>query len=345
MPLPMEKIVLNITTSLNLQLRLLVSHFLVMLIGVGMITVSSLVFGTNFHDGWIATIVYGLSTIVITLLTGRMILNPLHRMERVVREFAEGNLDARIPAISVPDLDRLAMSFNAMANSLQGVEERRQELVSDLAHELRSPITVIYGYLETIAVGMTTFTPDIQAQIQAETERLMRLTDNLLELARVEDGYLPLRLERVELSAMLTGIVTTFTVASRQANCQLQVRIPNDLPPVYVDGDRLKQILINLLNNAIKYTPNGTVTLLAGKRQDRVWVAVEDTGIGIAAEDLPKVFERFWRADPSRDAKTGGNGIGLAITKRLVELLGGKIEVESTLGKGSVFRFTLPIAY
>ena len=345
MPLPMEKIVLKIAPALNLQLRLLVSHFLVMSIGVGTITVSSIVFDTNFHDGWIAIIVSGLSTSVITWLTGRMILKPLYRMERVVREFAEGNLDVRIPAISVPELDRLAMSFNTMANSLQGVEERRQELVSDLAHELRSPITVIYGYLETIAVGMTTFTPDIQAQIQAETERLMRLTDNLLELARVEDGYLPLRLERVELPAMLNGVVMTFTVVSRQANCQLQVRIPNDLPPVYVDADRLKQILINLLNNAIRYTPNGTVTLRAGKRQDCVWVAVEDTGVGIASEDLPKVFERFWRADPSRDAKTGGNGIGLAITKRLVELLGGKIEVESTLGKGSVFRFTLPIAY
>jgi len=315
-----------------------------MLIGVGAIIVSSMVFNTNFQDGWIALVVSSLSAIVVTWLTGRMILKPLQRMERVVQEFTEGNLDARIPSITVPEINRLAVSFNTMANSLQGVEERRQELISDLAHELRSPITVIYGYLETIAVGMTTFTPDIQAQIQSETERLMRLVNNLLELARVEAGYLPFRLESVALPSVLKGLMMTFTAVSLQANCKLQIQIPSDLPPVYVDCDRLKQILINLLSNAIKYTPNGTVTIYAGANEDRVWVAVADTGIGIALADLPKVFERFWRADLSRSANTGGSGIGLAITKRLVELHGGKIEVESTPGMGSVFRFTLPIA-
>ena len=329
---------------LNLQLRLLISHLLVMLIGVGTITVSSILFHTNFQDGWIATIVSGLSAIVVTWLTGRMIIQPLQRMERVVQEFTEGNLDARIPSIAVPEIDRLAVSFNTMANSLQGVEERRRELISDLAHELRSPITVIHGYLEMISVGMTTFTPDIQAQIQTETERLMRLVDNLLELARVEAGYLPLRLENVALPSVLKGLMMTFTAASLQANCQLKIQIPSDLPPVYVDCDRLKQILINLLSNAIKYTPNGTVTIHAGTNGDSVWIAVVDTGIGMAPDDLTKVFERFWRADPSRDANTGGSGIGLAITKRLVELHGGNIEVESTPGMGSIFRFTLPIS-
>lgn len=331
-------------TALNLQLRLLISHLLVMGIGVGAIAISSMLFNTNFHDGWIAMGVAVLSAIVVTWLTGRMILRPLQRMEQVVQEFTEGNLDARVSPISVPEIDRLAVSFNTMANSLQGVEERRQELISDLAHELRSPITVIYGYLETIAVGMTTLTPDIQAQIQAETKRLMRLVDNLLELARVEAGYLPLRLESISLAGVLKGVVMTFTAASLQANCQLDLQLPKDLPLVYVDGDRLKQITINLLSNAIKYSPNGTVTVRAGATAASVWVAVADTGIGIATADLPKVFERFWRADPSRDANTGGSGIGLAITKRLVELHGGKIEVESTLGQGSIFRFTLPIA-
>ena len=334
----------SLVPPFNLQTRLLVSHLLVMLIGVGAIVLSSMVFDTNFQDGWIAIIVSGLSAIVVTWLTGRMILRPLQRMERVVQEFTEGNLDARIPSISVPEINRLAVSFNTMANSLQGVEERRRELISDLAHELRSPITVIYGYLETIAVGITTFTPDIQAQIQSETERLMRLVNNLLELARVEAGYLPLQLESVALPSVLKGLIMTFTAASLQANCQLKIQIPNDLPPVYVDCDRLKQILVNLLSNAIKYTTNGTVTIRARANGDHVWVAVEDTGIGISPADLPKVFERFWRADPSRDANTGGSGIGLAITKRLVELHGGKIEVESTPGMGSVFRFTLPVA-
>ncbi len=330
--------------SLNLQTRLLISHLLVMLIGVGTITIGSLVFHTNFQDGFIAIIVGSLSVTIMTWLTGRMILQPLQQMERAIGEFADGNLDIRIPKIVVPEIDRLATSFNTMANSLRGVEERRRELVSDLAHELRSPITVIHGYLEMIAVGMTTLTPDIQAQLQIETERLMRLVNDLLELARVEAGYLPLRLELVRLPALLKGLVTTFTSASLQSNCQLQLQICDELPSVYVDCDRLKQILINLLSNALKYTPNGSVTIRASIHDSEVWIAIIDTGVGIAAEDLPKVFERFWRADPSRDASTGGSGIGLAITKRLVELHGGKIEVESTLGSGSMFRFSLPIS-
>jgi signal transduction histidine kinase len=306
--------VISHSRSLNLQARLLVSHLFVMLIGVGTITIGSTIFHTNFQDGLIAIAVGSLSVVVMTWLTGRMILQPLRRMEQVVGEFADGNLDLRIPPIVVPEINRLAVSFNMMANSLQGVEERRRELVSDLAHELRSPITVIHGYLEMIAVGMTTFTPDIQAQIQTETERLMRLVNNLLELARVEAGYLPLRLERIFLPTLLKGVVTTFTSTSLQANCQLQLQISGELPPVYVDCDRLKQILINLLVNAIKYTPNGRVTIRADVSGGYIWISVIDTGVG------------------------------LAITKRLVELHGGKIEVESNPGIGSIFRFSLPIS-
>jgi signal transduction histidine kinase len=173
---------------------------------------------------------------------------------------------------------------------------------------------------------------------------LMRLTDNLLELSLVETGCLPLNLEKTSIVPTIEGVLKTFRAASLQINCRLQTQLAIDLPPVYVDRDRLKQILINLLSNAIKYTENGTVTVHAGRSGDLVWIAVVDTGVGIALEDLPKVFERFWRADVSRNSSTGGSGIGMAITKRLVELHGGKIAVESTLGKGSIFRFTLPIS-
>ncbi len=139
-------------------------------------------------------------------------------------------------------------------------------------------------------------------------------------------------------------MIKNFTPASLKANCQLKLRLSNNLPPAYADRDRVKQILINLISNAITYTPNGTVTIRASCWNDYLWVAVTDTGMGIAPEDLSKVFERFWRADQSRDARTGGSGIGLAITKRLVELHNGEIEVESVLGKGSTFRFSLPSA-
>jgi signal transduction histidine kinase len=332
-------------STLNLEIRLLVSHLLVMFTGVLTISIGSTILGTNFHDGWVAIIVSSISAIVVTLLTGKMIIKPLHLMELAVHEFTEGNFTIVIPPLAVPEINRLAISFNIMANSLQGVEARRQELIGDLAHELKSPITVIHGYLETISVGIATLTPDIQSQIQSETKRLMRLTDTLIELSQAETGYLPLHLEKVSLPSTIESVVKTFMPVSLQKSCGLHTQLATDLPSVYVDPDRLKQILINLLSNAIKYTDLGTVTVRAGRNGNYVWIAVVDTGIGIALEDLPKVFERFWRADASRNSSTGGSGIGMALTKRLVELHGGKIEVESAIGKGSIFRFTLPIAF
>jgi signal transduction histidine kinase len=340
----MQNSMLSFISTLNLEIRLLVSHLLVMFAGVFTISIGSTIIGTNFHDVWVAVIVSSMSAIVVTWLTGKMIIKPLHRMELAIQEFTEGNFTMRIPPLAVPELNRLAVSFNIMANSLQGVEARRQELIGDLAHELRSPITVIHGYLETISVGITTFTPDIQSQIQSETKRLMRLTDALIELSQAETGYLPLHLEQVFLTSTIESVLKTFIPLSLQKNCRLQTQLASDLPSVYVDRDRLKQILINLLSNAIKYTDIGTITVHSGTNGNNIWIAVVDTGIGIALEDLPKVFERFWRADASRNSSTGGSGIGMALTKRLVELHGGKIEVESTLGKGSIFRFTLPIS-
>jgi signal transduction histidine kinase len=338
----MENSMFGFISTLNLEIRLLVSHLFVMFAGVLTIGIGSSILNTNFHDGWVAIIVSSISAIVVTWLTGKMIIEPLHRVELAVQGFTEGNFTIRILPLAIPEINRLAVSFNIMANSLQGVEARRQELIGDLAHELKSPITVIHGYLETISVGINTFTPDIQSQIQSETKRLMRLTDDLIELSQAETGYLPLHLEKVSLSSTIESVVKIFMPISLQKNCRLQTQLATNLPSVYVDRDRLKQILINLLSNAIKYTDRGTVTVHAGKNGDCVWIAVVDTGSGIALEDLPKVFERFWRADVSRNSSTGGSGIGMALTKRLVELHGGKIEVESTLGEGSIFRFTLP---
>lgn len=328
----------------SLKWRLLISHLLVMAFSVSAIVIISRVFRTNFQDGLIAAIISVFSVITVSVLTSRIILNPLRRIEQSVRSFAGGNLAARVPDVPISEMNRLAISFNHMAASLQGVEERRRELMSDLAHELRSPITVIHGYLELINTGMAQLTPDIQAQMSQEAERLIRLVNDLLELSKIEDGHLPLQPQTIALTPILKGLVTTFTAASLQANTELQLIVPPDLPLIYADRDRVKQILINLISNAITYTPNGIVTVRSWSDVNRVWVAIEDTGIGIAEEDLPKVFDRFWRADPSRNSQTGGSGIGLAITKRLIELHNGRIEVESQLDHGSTFRFSLPKA-
>ncbi len=330
--------------TLSLKLRLLLSHLSVMLLGISIVHLVSRLSGQNFQDGVVAALVSLFSVSAVSVLTSRIIVRPLLMMEKAMQAFATGDLTARAPHISIPEINRFANSFNHLAISLQGVEERRRELTSDLAHELRSPITVIHGYLEMLSAGMTQMNRDILAQMTQEIERLMRLVGDLLELSKLETGYLPLQLQPLPLAPLLKEIITNFTPASVQANCQLQLRLLNNLPPVYADRDRVKQILMNLISNAITYTPNGTVSIRARSRGEHVWIAVTDTGIGIAQEDLPKVFERFWRADQSRDARTGGSGIGLAVTKRLVELHNGKIEVESELGKGSTFKFSLPSA-
>ncbi|MEH1778420.1 MAG: HAMP domain-containing sensor histidine kinase [Nostoc sp.] len=328
--------------TLTIKLRLLLSHLSVMLLGISIVSLVSRLSGQNFQDGVVAALVSFFSVSAVSILTSRIILRPLLTVEKAMQAFATGDLTARAPHISIPEINSLANSFNHLAISLQGVEERRQELTSNLAHELRSPITVIHGYLEMINVGMTQITSNILGQMTQEIERLIRLVDDLLELSKVETGYLPLELQPLPLEPLLKEIVTNFALAKLQSKCQLQLRLSNNLPPAYADSDRVKQILINLLANAITYTPNGTVTISAWLQGYNLWIAVKDTGIGIAQEDLPKVFDRFWRADQSRDARTGGSGIGLAITKRLVELHNGKIEVESELGKGSTFRFSLP---
>jgi len=170
------------------------------------------------------------------------------------------------------------------------------------------------------------------------------LVNDLQELSQAEAGYLPIRVERVELLPLLTAIVNKFSDQLFEESPALRLECPVDLPAALADPERVEQVLMNLLGNALRYTQSGTIAVRAWSEGRKVWIAVTDTGQGIAAEDLPHVFERFWRADRSRDRKSGGTGIGLAISRRLVELHGGLIEVESELGKGSTFRFSLPVA-
>jgi len=330
--------------TLSLKLRLVLSHLSVMFLGISIVNLVSRLSGQNFQDGVVAAVVSLFSVSAVSILTSRIIVRPLLIVEEAMQAFASGDLTARAPHISIPEINRFANSFNHFAISLQGVEERRRELISDLGHELRSPITVIHGYLEMLTAGMTQINSSILEQMTQEIERLMRLVNDLMELSQVETGYLPLQLQPLSLVPLLQDVVKNFTPISLQKKCQLQLRLSNNLPLAYADRDRVKQILINLISNAITYTPNGIVTIRAWSRGDYLWIAVRDTGVGIAPEDLPKVFERFWRADQSRNTKTGGSGIGLAITKRLVELHNGEIEVKSELGKGSTFRFSLPSA-
>ncbi len=275
----------------------------------------------------------------------RRISQPLTTIERTARHLAQGDLSSRVPSSDIAELDQLGHTFNQMAEALANVEQRRRELISDLSHELRTPLTVLEGYLEGMADGSVDITPELMTRLGQESRRLRRLVDDLQEISKAEAGYLPLKLQPVTLSIAIHRTLERLETQILEGGPQLIFAEPDQpLPRVWADPDRVDQILINIIGNAIRYTETGSIRVRSWIDGSWVWVAVTDTGCGIAPEDLPYVFERFWRADRARTKAWGGSGLGLAITRRLVELQGGTINVSSQLHEGTTFRFTLPIA-
>lgn len=358
----------------NLRARLFLSHMIVMVVGIStLLTVGKIytprlfvlhlerlqISGFNvyyvkrqliegFESAWSrgafwSVVVGGTTAIGLSYWVSKRIMQPLIQLEEITQRFATGHLEERVPASEIPELNRLAESFNRMAQDLEGVEQRRRDLVGDMTHELRTPLTIIEGYLEGLADGTIEPSPDIYQRLARETVRLRRLVNDLQELSKAEAGYLSINLQPVQVRSLLVAIVQKFSDQLLDDGPQLRVDCPEFLPMAIADPERVEQVLVNLVGNALRYTPEGSITLRARVEDDRIWIAVIDTGQGIALADLPHVFERFWRSDRSRDRHSGGTGIGLAISRRLVELQRGTIEVESELGKGSTFRFSLPI--
>ena len=285
-----------------------------------------------------------LTVSALSLSLTSSILNPLRKIERVAKRFSEGDLDARIPPSRIAEIRQLELTLNSVADRLQGVEERRQELIGDLVHEMGTPLTVIRGYLELLnPPGKFELTSDMSRQLHEEAERLTRLLADLRILSSVESGGLPLRLEPFFPYPIIKAVVAGFRSQGWLNDCDLELVGAEDLPQIFADRDRFKQILTNLISNALAYTLKGTVTVRAWADRDKLWVMVKDTGIGISPKDLPLVFQRFWRSDHSRKLRCDGSGIGLAITERLVKVMGGQIEVESEQGKGTTFKFFLSI--
>lgn len=304
----------------------------------------------SFADAWARGMVWSVLLGVgaaggISYLLSRRIIRPLTRMEQITQRFAAGDWAARVPPSEIPELHQLGHSFNRMASELERVEQQRRELVSDLSHELRTPLTIVRGYLEALSDEKLPAASATYERLIRETQRLQRLVEDLQELSKLESGYLPIQRQTVDILPMVQRVTQHFHDQQIESeNPQIVVDISPNLPPVDADPVRTEQILVNLLGNALQYTDSGKITVRAWTQDERVWLAVQDTGIGIAAEDLSHVFERFWRADRSRSRGSGGTGIGLAICKRLVELQGGEITVSSQLHHGSTFQFWLPKA-
>jgi histidine kinase len=291
-----------------------------------------------------------IAAIAVSVFVTRQVATPIQAMMRASQRIAGGHYDERV---SIPgnvergDLDelaRLALSFNQMAAQLARTEEMRSRLIADVAHELRTPLTTIKGTAEGLMDGVLGAEPETFHQIYREADRLQRLVNDLQELSRVEARAYPLNRQSTPVQRLVSSVVDRLKRQFEEKGVALEVSLPPDLPPVLVDEDRIGQVLLNLVGNALQYTPQaGTVTITARRDHREVAIAIRDTGIGLAAEHLSHLFTRFYRVDKSRSRAVGGSGIGLTIARHLVEAHGGSIRAESPgAGQGSTFTFTLP---
>src|SRR5262245_35094220 len=298
---------------------------------------------------WWQLLVAGAVAAAVALIIARWLARgmtqPLRDMAQAARRMETGDYSQRVVTDSRDEVGRLAEAFNRMSAELNGLEMLRRELVANVSHELKTPISALRAHLENLLDGVEEPNPETLQVMLVQSERLGRLVDELLDLSRLESGDVPLDRERVELAPLVGQVISEIEVARPEPGASVSNEVPADLPPVFADRERVHQVLFNLLDNAARLTPRGgRVTVTASRRERSVHVAVADTGPGISPEDLPRVFERFFRVDASRSRDDGGTGIGLAIARSVVEAHGGRIWAESEPGRGSTFTFELPVA-
>jgi two-component system sensor histidine kinase BaeS len=284
----------------------------------------------------------------------RNIAAPLSNLMQASDRVAAGDLSVRVPVAERGEFAELSSSFNHMVEELSLADRRRRNLTADVAHELRTPLQIIQGNLEGLVDGVYQPTPEHLEATLAETRLLARLVEDLRVLSQAEAGQLSMQWEAIDVGELLNDVATSFSGQAQAAAVNLVVDTSNrsatqdnaGTPTLRLRGDygRLEQVLGNLLANAIRHTPEGgTVTLQGGKGPQGVRLVMADTGEGITPEDVPYVFDRFWRADRARTHGEGtGSGLGLAIARQLIQAHGGTIEVQSALGRGTTFTIDLP---
>ncbi len=288
-----------------------------------------------------AVIVAALASIVLAVLLARMLARPLAEVGRAARRVAAGEYAARVPREGPEELASLADSFNQMAASLERQEQMRRDFIANAAHELRTPLTNLQGYLEALRDGVIQADRATYESLWDEAERLVRLSRSLDALAEGDASTSPPALEEVDLVAAIRTALDLVQPTMERAGLNVVVELPESLP-ARANPDHLAQVLANLLSNAARYTPpGGAVTIRAERHPADLLVSIVNTGEGIPADDLERVFERFYRVEKSRDRARGGAGIGLAIVRQLVEAGGGRVGAESHDGQ-TRFWFSLP---
>jgi signal transduction histidine kinase len=283
--------------------------------------------------------------LLLTLVLSRRISSPIGVLARAARRLGRGDLSQRVQFRGKGEIRELAEAFNSMANDLEHAEQLRRNLVADVAHELRTPLSHIRGYLEAIRDRVVKPDAATLHSLDEEAALLSRLVDELQELSLAEAGELKLVFQEEDIDKLVKQTIAGWQPQVAAKEISLSLDVPDGLPQVNIDWRRITEVLNNLLENAVAHTrKGGNINVVAVTRDGQVEVRVSDTGEGIPVEDLPNIFERFYRVDRSRARATGGSGLGLTIAKRLVEAHGGTITVQSEVGKGSSFSFTVPIA-
>jgi signal transduction histidine kinase len=323
----------------------------------------------------IGSVTAGAVALIAGLVSASRVTSPLRSLTVAARRLASGVRHDPLPLPADRELAELATAFNTMASELQHQEDLRRQQVADIAHELRTPLSVMRLQLESIEDGIEQPTPDLLGSLTEEVGLLGRLVDDLRLISLADAGQLSLNIATIDVGDCLRQAATSASARARQQGLTLQTELPEAPLQIRADPQRVAQVLGNLLENAIRYTPSGGVVTLSATRQlppapaaliatrptrrfpasnrqpsqpigasARVVMIVRDTGPGIPPEDVARLFERFWRADRARARETGGSGLGLAIVKRLTELQGGQVWATSELGHGTSFHVAFPIS-
>ena len=276
----------------------------------------------------------------------RALSRPIKEMSSAAARLARGDFTSRVEVMSNDEMGELARSFNNMAEELSRLENMRREFVANVSHELRTPLTSIQGFIQALIDGTVSEEGAREKYlklIRGEVVRMNRLINDLLDLSRLESGKVQMELAPLDIREIADSAVSAMDFRAHERNVSLRNLIPEGLPPVLADGDRIEQVFMNLLDNAITATrPGGYVELSAREAKEEIYVSVADTGHGIPPEELPFIWERFYKVDKARTRSEAiGTGIGLAIVKQIIEAHGGEVSAESEPGRGSKFTFSL----
>lgn len=299
----------------------------------------------TFNAMFLASIIAVAISVIIGILVSRMLTNPLRRITGTAKQIRDGDLSARTGLKGDDEIDRLGETFDEMATSLEKDLKHERRITSDVAHELRTPLMAMLATVEAMQDGVLPADDEHLETVASETRRLSRLVQQMLDLSRMENRTAPLKLEQIDTVRFVRRIVDSQQQLFNAHDLRLRFSDDTQGRPsgIEADPDMVTQAVVNLMSNAMRYTPEGGWVVVSVRTSRRnVQIIVSDTGIGIAKEDLSRIFGRFWRADASRAREAGGLGVGLSVTKQIVERHHGYISVESELGKGTTFTIHLP---